>query len=143
MGRLLGIARATAKRAPLQELDEAEVRVADGIVGDVRGTSRGRQVTVLFRKGWDDACDDLGVRLPWVTRRANLLIEGVPVPDVGERLTIGGLVLEVTQETKPCQVMEAAHRGLRRALGRDWRGGICCTVVTGSRIRVGDSVDIA
>jgi MOSC domain-containing protein YiiM len=143
MGRLLGIARATAKRAPLKELEEAEVRVADGIVGDVRGASRGCQVTVLFRKGWDDACDELGVRLPWVTRRANFLIEGVPVPDVGERLTIGGLVLEVTQETKPCQVMEAAHRGLRRALEREWLGGVCCTVVTGSRIRVGDSVDIA
>jgi MOSC domain-containing protein YiiM len=143
MGRLLGIARATAKRAPLKELEETEVRLADGIVGDVRGASRGRQVTVLFREGWDAACDDLGVRLPWVTRRANLLIEGVPVPDVGERLTIGGLVLEVTEETKPCQVMEAAHRGLRRALVREWRGGVCCRVVTGSHIRVGDPVDIA
>ncbi len=97
---------------------------------------------MLFREGWDAACDDLGVRLPWVTRRANLLIEGVPVPDVGERLTIGGLVLEVTEETKPCQVMEAAHRGLRRALAPQWRGGVCCRVVTASRIRVGDAVEI-
>jgi MOSC domain-containing protein YiiM len=143
MGRLLGIARATAKRAPLKELQEAEVRLADGIVGDVRGASRGRQVTVLFREGWDDACEELGVRLAWVTRRANLLVEGVAVPGVGERLTVGGLVLEVTGQTKPCQVMEAAHRGLQRALTRAWRGGVCCRVVTGSRIRVGDCLDIA
>ena len=142
MGRLLGIARATAKRAPLKELEETEVRLADGIVGDVRGTKTGRQVTVLFREGWDDACEDLGVRLSWVTRRANLLVEGVPIPDVGERLRIGDLVLEVTEETKPCQVMEAAHRGLRRALTSQWRGGVCCRVVAGSHIRVGDSVEL-
>jgi MOSC domain-containing protein YiiM len=142
MGRLLGIARATAKRAPLKQLEETEVRLADGIVGDVRGAKRGRQVTVLFRESWDEACEALGATLPWVTRRANLLIEGVPVPDVGEQLRIGDLVLEVTEETKPCQVMEAAHRGLRRALAPQWRGGVCCSVVTASRVRVGDSVEI-
>jgi MOSC domain-containing protein YiiM len=142
MGRLLAIARATAKRAPLIELQETEVTLSDGIPGHVRGARPARQVTVLFREGWDDACDDLGTPLFWVTRRANLLIEGVPVPDVGERLTIGGLVLEVTQETKPCRVMEAAHKGLHRALAPKWRGGVCCRVVTASRICVGDSVDI-
>ena len=143
MGRLVGIARVTAKRAPPRELEEAVVGLTDGIAGDVRGKKRGRQVTVLFKEGWDAACDDLGVRLPWVTRRANLLLEGVPVPDIGERLAIGGLMLEVMEETKPCRVMEAAHRGLQRALVRQWRGGVCCKVVTGGHIRVGDPVDIA
>jgi MOSC domain-containing protein YiiM len=143
MGRLLAIARATVKGAPLKELAEAEVGHANGIGGDVRGARRGRQVTVLFREGWDAACDDLGLRLAWVVRRANLLIEGVPVPDVGERLTIGGVVLEVTQETKPCRVMEDAQRGLSRALARQWRGGVCCKVVSGGRICVGDAVEIA
>jgi MOSC domain-containing protein YiiM len=143
MGLLLGIARASAKRAPLAELREAELGLADGVVGDVRGATPGRQVTVLFREGWDNACRELGVQLPWVTRRANLLIEGVPALREGGRLLIGDSVLEVTQETKPCRVMEAAHRGLRHALTPQWRGGVCCRVVNGGRIRVGDSVDIA
>jgi MOSC domain-containing protein YiiM len=143
MGRLLAIARATVKGAPLKELTETDVGEADGVLGDVRGTRRRRQVTVLFREGWDAACEDLGAQLPWVTRRANLLIEGIPVPEIGERLAIGALVLQVTEENKPCRVMDAAHRGLQRALTRQWRGGVCCKVVTGSRIRVGDSVEIA
>jgi MOSC domain-containing protein YiiM len=143
MGRLLGIARAVKKRSRMAELEETEVRLADGVVGDARGATRGRQVTVLFREGWEDACRALGVELPWVTRRANLLVEGVPVPNEGERLTIGDLILEVTEETKPCQVMEAAHRGLRQALAPQWRGGVCCRVVQGGRIRVGDTVEIA
>jgi len=142
MGRLLGIARATAKRAPLKELTETEIGLADGIAGDVRGAKRGRQVTLLFRENWDDACEELGTRLPWVTRRANLLIEGVSIPEIGERVTIGDAVLEVTEETKPCQVMEAAHKGLRRALTPGWRGGVCCRVVAAGRIRVGDPVEI-
>ena len=142
MGRLIGIARAMKKRARLVELEETDVRLEDGVAGDVRGATRDRQVTVLFQEGWKDACLALGVQLPWVTRRANLLIEGVPVPNEGERLSIADLILEVTQETKPCSVMEAAHRGLRRALAPQWRGGVCCRVVSGGHIRIGDSVKI-
>ena len=142
MGHLLAIARAPAKRGPLMELQEAAVGVADGVDGDARGKRPGRQVTVVFREGWDAACHELGVELPWITRRANLLVEGLPVPREGKRLVIGSLVLEVTQETQPCQVMEAARRGLRAALTPDWRGGVCCRVVQGGTIRVGDQVNV-
>jgi MOSC domain-containing protein YiiM len=143
MGQLLAIARAPVKRGPLMPLFEAVIGIEDGVQGDARGMRPGRQVTVVFREGWEAACRDLGVELPWTTRRANLLIEGVPVPREGRRLMIGSLVLEVTQETQPCQVMEAAHRGLRNALTPEWRGGVCCRVVEGGTIRVGDRVEIA
>jgi len=99
-------------------------------------------VTVLFREGWEGACRDLGVKLPWTTRRANLLVEGVPVPREGARLSVGDMVLEVTDETKPCQVMEAACTGLRQALTPEWRGGVTCRVVRGGTIRVGDRVEV-
>jgi MOSC domain-containing protein YiiM len=142
MGHLLAIARAPVKRGPLMTLQEAGVGVTEGVDGDARGTRQGRQVTVVFREGWDAACRELGVELPWTTRRANLLVEGVAVPREGKRLVIGSLVLEVTQETQPCQVMEAAHRGLRAALTPDWRGGVCCRVIAGGTIRVGDPVEV-
>jgi MOSC domain-containing protein YiiM len=126
----------------LIETEMAEVGVADGVKGDVRGSTPGRQVTVLFREGWERACGELGVApLPWVARRANLLVEGVAVPREGGRLRIGNLVLEVTGETKPCRLMEAAHRGLRQALAPDWRGGVCCRVVQGGTIHLGDAVE--
>lgn len=141
MGRLLGIARAPRRRALLIEISEAEVGCGNGICGDARGTTTGRQVTVLFQEGWQRACDELGVRLPWITRRANLLVGGLDVPQEGARLTIGDLVLEVTQETKPCHLMDAAHSGLKRALTPEWRGGVCCRVVKGGHIRLGDRVE--
>src|ERR1700682_2341372 len=99
MGLLLGIARAPASRAVLVEIEEAQVGDAEGILGDARGRNPGRQVTVLFREGWESACGELGVTLPWVMRRANLLVEGIPPPRAGGQLRIGELVLEVTQET--------------------------------------------
>ena len=141
MGRLLGIAHAPASRAALIEIDAAQVDITGGIPGDARGAKPGRQVTVLFREGWERACRDIGATLPWTVRRANLLVEGVAIPAEGGRLILGELVLEVTQETKPCHVMEAAHRGLRRALAPEWRGGVCCRVLAGGVIRVGDGVE--
>ena len=81
--------------------------------------------------------------LPWIVRRANLLVEGVPTPHEGGHLVIGDLTLEVTEETRPCQVMEAAHSGLRAALKPAWRGGVCCRVVRSGRIRIGDEVRVA
>ena len=142
MGQLLALARAPVKRGALIPIAEAVIDVQEGVAGDARGTRVGRQVTVVFREGWEAACRDLGVELPWTTRRANLLVEGVEVPREGKRLVVGTAVLEVTQETQPCRVMEAAHRGLRAALTPDWRGGVCCRVLKGGTIRVGDRVHV-
>jgi MOSC domain-containing protein YiiM len=100
-----------------------------------------RQVTVLFRESWDAACRELGVALPWPTRRANLFVEGMETPRRGQ-FRVGEVVLEVTCETAPCQVMEAAHWGLRAALKPDWRGGVCCRVVTAGNVRISDAVEL-
>lgn len=140
-GKLIGIARAAQKRAQMEETQAAAVSVEADIAGDLRGRKTGRQVTVLFREGWDDACRDLGVSLPWTTRRANLYVEGIDRPrNIGGRISIGGVTLEVIQETKPCMLMEQFHTGLKGALTPDWRAGVCCNVVSGGEIQIGDAV---
>ena len=73
-GNLVGIARVWVLGAPLEELTSTAISVQRGIEGDARGEKRGRQVTVLFRDGWEDACREVGAELPWITRRANLLL---------------------------------------------------------------------
>ena len=143
MGSLMGIAVAPKLRAEMVPVDTATVGITEGIQGDARGRKRDRQITVLFREGWDQACDELGVTLPWTTRRANLLVEGMPVPREGARLQIGDCILEVTQETTPCSLMEAARSGLKRALSPNWRGGVCCKVVSGGILHLNDPVKLA
>jgi len=142
-GRLIGIARASERMAPLEELQQASISVEAGVDGDARGRSHGRQVTVLFRDGWEDACREAGADLHWTARRANLYVDGLERPrTIGGRLRIGEIVLEVTEETAPCALMERTHAGLRDAMRPDWRGGVCCDVVSGGSVALGDHVDL-
>lgn len=141
-GNLVGIARARELGSPLEEMTSASISLERGIDGDARGRKPLRQVTVLFRDGWEDACRDVGVLLPWIARRANLLIANVERPRAaGGRLRIGKIELEITMETQPCHLMDRAQDGLRLALKPDWRGGVCCRVVNGGDIALGDAVE--
>jgi MOSC domain-containing protein YiiM len=143
-GKLIGIARVHELRAPLEELRTTNVTVEGGIDGDARGRKPGRQVTILFREGWEAACGELDVTLPWVTRRANLYVEGFAFPrEIGWKLEIGHVLLEVTEETAPCMLMERAYTGLRQAMVPDWRGGVCTKVLKGGAFALGDAVRIA
>lgn len=115
-----------------------------GIEGDCRGRPGKRQVTVLSLESWQVACAEVNADLHWTTRRANLLVEGLTFgpESVGKVIRIGELQLLITRETDPCRRMDQAHPGLKRALLPDWRGGVCCRVVNGGRIAVGDHVEI-
>ena len=142
--RLIGIVRAAEHMAPLETLEQASITVAAGIQGDCRGITPDRQVSILFREGWEDACRDAGADLPWQTRRANLYVEGLePVREPGGRISVGEVVLEVFEETRPCAAMEAAFAGLRAAMRPEWRGGVLCRVIKGGEIRQGDLVAYA
>jgi MOSC domain-containing protein YiiM len=143
MGKLIGIARASELRAPMEPLAAARISREQGLDGDARGHKQGRQVTIVFRESWDAACAELGADIPWITRRANLFVEDVETPRPPARLRVGDVLLEVTQETDPCFLMERSHKGLKAALTPDWRGGVCCNVIEGGDVRVGDDVSVA
>lgn len=140
--RLAGIARRASKGAPMQSLEQARVSVEAGIEGDTRGRPGKRQVTVLCERHWRDACAQLGASLAWTERRANLLIDDIDwnADCVGKVLAIGTVRLLVTGETDPCRRMEALQPGLEAALAQNWRGGICCSVLSAGEIRLGDVV---
>lgn len=140
-GRLLDIARKAGSGAPMETVNLVTVTEATGIEGDYRGESTRRQVTVLAREDWEAACTELNVNLDWTTRRANLLIEGIPLRETtGQVIRIGDLVLKVTGETKPCDLMEKSQTGLRESLETGWRGGVSCQVIRGGTINIGDPI---
>lgn len=142
-GRLMAIGRHTVRGGAMETVETVAVSIEDGVEGNVR-TSRRRKVSVIAADAWEAACAELGVDLPWTLRRANLLVEGLELPrEPGARLRIGGVVLEVTQETDPCAVMDAQHPGLKEALTPDWRGGVSCMVAEGGQVSVGDAAMIA
>lgn len=149
IGRLIGIARRPARRAPMQEIGRGDISVDGGLAGDHKGPKfPRRRITVLSREDWQAALaelTDLGgpVVLPWTVRRANLLVEGVRLPRAaGGIVRIGPVLLEVTYPTQPCSRMDEAHQGLLKALHPAWRGGITCAVREGGTLAIGDAVEI-
>ena len=76
----------------MEELQSAEISVEAGVADDFRGRAKKRQVTVLAADVWRKVCAELGTDLPWTTRRANLLVDGLSLPQhAGDTLQIGRL----------------------------------------------------
>ena len=143
MSSIRAIAIKNRPRVAMQDIDSAKITVANGILGDFRGTQPQRQITILSESAWSKVCTEIGADLPWTTRRANLLVDEVEfnVSYVGKTVRIGDVELIVTEETKPCSNMDAQHQGLTAALTPDWRGGICCNVIKPGEIKIGDQVE--
>ena len=149
MAKIVGIAIKTATRAEMELKDNCWVTYLDGIIGDHQGSrtagseSSKRQVTVLSEEQWDATCVELGIKIPWHARRAQLCVSGMIFgpADVGRYLIVNGTaLLEITGETTPCERMDEIFPGLRAALAKDWRGGVTCRVIESKLIRVGDIV---
>ena len=142
MSQLLDIAVHPVPGAPMQRLTKVAI-MANGVTGDVPRKNRNRQVTVVSQEAWRSACADLGVEVPWIYRRANLLINGIELLETtGKRLRIGAVLLEITGETTPCGTMDEQHFGLQAALKSDWRAGVTCHVLEPGEVKVGDAVQL-
>lgn len=143
MAKLLGIA---IKPRPGDEMllcSEALLDPQSGLVGDCCGKPGKRQVTLMNLSDWQTTCAELGTDLSWHLRRANLLVDHLPLyHSTGKRLQLGNALLEVTGETDPCERMEEAHAGLFQALLPEWRGGVTCKILQGGDIRLEMTVEI-
>ncbi len=143
MARLLAIATKPHRRADMVARDVAELTCEHGLAGDWRGKPGPRQVTLLSHAAWREACADLGMDLPWTFRRANLLVDDLPLEAAtGKHLVLGEAVLEITGETDPCARMEEARQGLYQALRPHWRGGVTCRVIKNGILDIGMEVQL-
>lgn len=144
MTKLVGIAYKTEKRGAMITTKHASVTQKNGVENDIFGRPGKRQVTVMSLQQWQQACNEVDKNLPWFTRRANLLVDGLSFSalDQGKQLVIGELILEVTGETDPCKKMEIAYPGLEKALLPDWRGGVTCRVLNDASIAINAPVSL-
>jgi MOSC domain-containing protein YiiM len=139
-GRLEAIWIKRAKRGPMDPATAATLVEGQGLAGNANqgGT---RQVTVIEQEVFDRLRATLDARVDPPMRRANLMVSGVRLEDSrGRTLRIGACRIELVGETRPCERMDEALPGLRRALEPHWGGGAYGRVVTGGEIRVGDEV---
>ena len=140
-GKLLGIAVRQKSRATMVEHQAIDITTASGLTGDFRGKPSARQVTVLSIEAWQKACDVVQKDLPWTTRRANLLVEGLSLAETADSIIeIGDVRLRVTGETDPCGRMNEYYPCLMQALMPDWRGGVCCRVLEGGHVKIDEPI---
>lgn len=139
-GELRAIWLKRAKLGPMDLKRTARMIEGRGLEGNANQGGR-RQVTVLEAERWAEAEAELGHTVDPSSRRANLLVAGVPLQDTrGHILRVGGTAILIRGETRPCERMERAAAGLKAALQPDWRGGVYGEVIEGGEIAVGDPV---
>lgn len=140
--KVIGLAVRERPRAPMQTMEQALVSRKSGLEGDFRGKFTQRQVTLLSESQWNQACKELGIELPWTFRRANILVDDIEFAStmLNSKIRIGDVLLQITEETEPCERMDQQYDGLTAALTPNWRGGVCCTVIEPGEIRLNDSV---
>ncbi|RIK68974.1 MAG: molybdenum cofactor biosysynthesis protein [Planctomycetota bacterium] len=140
IGKVLGIALRCPDKREMHEVSEARCVAQAGIEGDP-ASRPDRGMTLISAQQWRQATAELGVDLPWWTRRANVLIDTGPLgPFIGRTIRLGEIELEVCDETRPCDLMDKLSPGLRAALKPEQRGGVHGRIVRGGVLRIGDEV---
>lgn len=142
VGAVLGIALRYQDKGKMREVTEVSGVENGGLEGDLASRPE-RGVTLIASKQWKQAIKELGVDLPWYTRRANILIDSDGLGGlIGKRIRIGEIELKVNDETRPCELMDRLEPGLKDVLKPDCRGGVNGRIVKAGRVRVGDEVRI-
>jgi MOSC domain-containing protein YiiM len=112
-----------------------------GLAGNA-DQGRRRQVTLIEQERWDSLMRSLQSSISPSARRANLMLSGIELAHTRDRiLRVGNAHLRIAGETRPCERMDEALPGLRRALALDWGGGVFAEVLDDGEIAVGDQVD--
>lgn len=147
LGRVASLHVHPAKaREPFVEVEEFHLVAGKGIEEDPRYFNRGsrRQVTLMEREEIAAHAGALGVGefAPGAVR-SNIETTGISLVQlVGQRVEVGGAVLEFYEPRTPCQQMDDLCPGLR-GLMEDGHTGVLALVVRSGSIRVGDAVRLA
>jgi MOSC domain-containing protein YiiM len=142
MGKLEKIWIKRFKRGPMDPVNFAEFIENTGITGNADQNGK-RQVTIIEQEKWNLMMKQLKCDLDPSARRANLLISGISLTESrGKILNIGECTIKVYGETRPCERMDEAYNGLRKAMDPNWNGGVYGIIVKGGTIKIGDQVNL-
>ena len=130
-----------AKRGPMDPAEELRVVRRTGIETNADWGGR-RQITIIEKERWDAMMAELGdADVDPAARRANVMVSGCDLSDSRHHiLHLGDVRVQIVGETRPCERMDEAHQGLRRAMASPWNGGAYGIILDDGIVRVGDPV---
>ncbi len=129
-------------RGPMDRVEEAELVAGQGLRGSADQEGK-RQITIITEESWEAVQEELGIAVDPSARRANVVVQGIDLQKShGRMLRLGGCLVRINGEVRPCERMDEAQPGLRNALKTQWRGGVFAEIVEGGTIRVGDPAEL-
>ena len=139
-GKIEAIWLKRAKLGPMDAVERATL-VAERGIKDNANQGGKRQVTIIEKEVWEALMAQMGASLDPSARRANLMISGIRLQETrGQTLQAGGVRIRIYGETRPCERMDEALPGLRKALDPNWGAGAFGEVLDDGEIAVGDGV---
>ena len=140
-GRVEALWLKTEEYGPMKAVDALGVVEKTGIKDNADWGGK-RQVTIIEKERWDAMMETLGhPDVEPTARRANVMVSGCDLGDSRHHiLHLGDVRIEIRGETRPCERMDEAYQGLRKAMAQPWNGGAYGVVLDDGEIRVGDSV---
>jgi MOSC domain-containing protein YiiM len=126
----------------MRSVESVVAEAGVGLVGDRYHGTRHRHVTIQSQELLDRAAEILGYGFDRGATRRNLTVDAGEIPtELGVRLVIGQVALEIVRVVAPCRLLDdGIGPGAAAALRR--RAGSACRVLTSGTIRIGDTVDV-
>ena len=141
MGKITAICVSERKGTQKHYVEQAELKVDHGIVGDAHAGNWHRQVSLLNK----EKIDDFRARGAKVNDGAfgeNIIVEGIDFKTlpIGTRYRSGDVLLEMTQIGKECHDRCAIYAAMGDCIMP--REGVFCKVLRGGVLHVGDMLEI-
>ena len=122
---------------PMLSVEAVEAVSGKGLIGDASFGRKKRQVLIIEA----ETLQHFGLSPGQV--RENLTVGGITLAGhpAGTRIQAGEVLLEVTGDCAPCQLIDDIRPGLRTEM--EGRRGTLCRVLLGGMIRVDDQIAVA
>jgi len=137
MAKVAHLFLARKRRAPMEELTSVHVVEDAGFAGCAHARPHGKRQVLLV-----DIETLTTMELAPGSVRENITTEGLEVNalEIGQRLLVGEVELEVTAPCEPCEQIEALRPGLQVAM--IGKRGTLCRVLRGGKIECGTQIEM-
>ena len=140
----IGIAKNSSEK--IQEVKEINVSANKGIVGDRYFNEKNEdrnQLTLIESENIDYYNDKFNLKIPYLNFRRNIVTKGIKLNDlVGKKLIIGKTEIKGIDLCRPCKSLQENlnQENIIKEFLR--RGGLRCSILTSSNIKVGDEIKV-
>ena len=146
MSKVIKIGIAKSKSEKIQEVNEINVFLGKGIIGDRYFDEKNEdrnQLTLIESENIDYYNNKFNLKIPYLNFRRNIVTKGIKLNRlVGKKLIIGKTETKGIDLCRPCKSLQE-NLGQNNIIKEFLRmGGLRCKILTSSIIKVGDEIKV-